>query len=174
MKKNIFRTVIIICLLILFATIFGFSSQNREKSGNLSKKVTYEVTKNIESIQKLDKIEKENVLNKIEKFIRKMAHFTLYTLVGILMMSLMETYNINRIKKIGSSLGIGVLYASSDEIHQFFVPGRGPQVLDVLLDSSGVIVGILIFMAFFVVLKNILNIMKKKLKKKKNIYIIEK
>ena len=35
------------------------------------------------------------------------------------------------------------LYAASDEIHQSFVPGRGPAVTDVLLDSAGALCGIL-------------------------------
>ena len=36
------------------------------------------------------------------------------------------------------------VYAASDEIHQAFVPGRGPAVTDVLLDSAGALCGILI------------------------------
>ncbi|WDC84212.1 VanZ family protein [Caloramator sp. mosi_1] len=34
------------------------------------------------------------------------------------------------------------VYAASDEFHQYFVPGRGPRVKDVLIDSLGAIVGI--------------------------------
>lgn len=43
---------------------------------------------------------------------------------------------------IGLALLICVLYAISDEIHQHFVPGRGAQVKDVLIDSAGASVGI--------------------------------
>ena len=38
----------------------------------------------------------------------------------------------------------GVLYAVSDEIHQTFVPGRAGQIRDVLIDSCGVLAGILL------------------------------
>jgi len=38
-----------------------------------------------------------------------------------------------------------VLYAVSDEIHQSFVPGRGPSAIDVLIDTVGVILCILIY-----------------------------
>ncbi len=38
-----------------------------------------------------------------------------------------------------------VLYAVSDEIHQFFVPERACRVFDVFVDSCGVLTGILIF-----------------------------
>ncbi|MEF2639337.1 MAG: VanZ family protein, partial [Lachnospiraceae bacterium] len=39
---------------------------------------------------------------------------------------------------------LGVLYAASDEFHQLFVPGRSGQVRDVCIDSSGVMIGILL------------------------------
>lgn len=38
---------------------------------------------------------------------------------------------------------VGVLYAASDEFHQSFVPGRGPSIVDVGIDSLGVLTGIL-------------------------------
>jgi VanZ family protein len=40
------------------------------------------------------------------------------------------------------SLVFCVLYAISDEVHQLFVPGRGAQVTDVMIDSFGAFVGI--------------------------------
>ena len=39
---------------------------------------------------------------------------------------------------------VGVTYAASDEFHQSFVPGRGPSIIDVGIDSLGVLTGILI------------------------------
>ena len=47
-------------------------------------------------------------------------------------------------KRIWISLIVGVLYASSDEIHQYFVPGRSARVFDVMIDSAGVCLGICI------------------------------
>jgi len=41
---------------------------------------------------------------------------------------------------------ICVLYAISDETHQIFVPGRSAQISDVLIDSVGAIVGILMYL----------------------------
>ncbi len=40
------------------------------------------------------------------------------------------------------SLVFCILYAISDEVHQLFVPGRGAQVSDVLIDSLGAFLGI--------------------------------
>ena len=39
-------------------------------------------------------------------------------------------------------LAAGFLYAVSDEIHQIFVPGRSGEPRDVLIDTSGVLIGI--------------------------------
>ena len=43
------------------------------------------------------------------------------------------------------AFAIGALYAVSDEIHQIFVPGRSCELRDILIDSAGVLVGILAF-----------------------------
>jgi VanZ family protein len=37
------------------------------------------------------------------------------------------------------------LYASSDEFHQSFVPGRGPAFSDVLIDTAGGLTGIILY-----------------------------
>ena len=42
--------------------------------------------------------------------------------------------------------GTATVYAATDEFHQLFVPGRSGQVKDVLLDSCGAAVGVLILM----------------------------
>ena len=39
-------------------------------------------------------------------------------------------------------------YAITDELHQAFVPGRTPKLLDVLIDSSGASLGISIYVLF--------------------------
>ncbi|BAZ93184.1 uncharacterized protein FOKN1_0782 [Thiohalobacter thiocyanaticus] len=42
------------------------------------------------------------------------------------------------------ALGLAVLYGISDEWHQSFVPGREPDVLDVLADGVGAAVGVMV------------------------------
>ena len=152
MKINVLRAILIVLLITQMWVIFGFSGQNGEESGSISRKITEEVTKNISSIQNLEKEEKEKVLRKIENIIRKLAHFSLYTIIGILLMSLMSTYKIKQKSRILISGSIGLLYAISDEIHQSFIPGRGPQITDVGIDFSGVVVGmciVLVVISFY-------------------------
>ncbi len=143
-KINIKRAILIILLILTFFQIFRFSNQNGEKSSGISRKITTAVTKNVKKIQELDKNKQEEVLEKIEKVIRKLAHFSIYMVVGILMMLLMNTYKIKQFDKISISLITGIVYASSDEIHQLFIPGRSAMITDVLIDTLGVSVGILL------------------------------
>lgn len=140
-KINILRCVLVLFLFCTFGMIFNFSNQDSEKSGSTSQKVTEAITKDVKSIQKLNKNEKAKVIDKIEDVIRKIAHFSLYALVGFLLMALFSTYNINEKNKIISTVIIGTIYAISDEFHQSFISGRSGQVSDVFLDALGVTVG---------------------------------
>lgn len=54
-----------------------------------------------------------------------------------------------------------VLYAFTDEIHQIFVPGRAFQVSDLLVDSTGALIGVT---ASFILLKIILYIKERRIK----------
>ena len=146
MKLNIIRGILITALIAIFVTIFGFSNQNSETSSGLSRKVTNFVVEIVPTIKNMPEAEKEKVVDRIESIVRKIAHYSIYTLVGILLMSLMSTYKLKELDRIAVSLIIGVIYASTDEIHQAFVPGRGPLVTDVILDSMGVLTGIFIVM----------------------------
>lgn len=157
-KMNILRGILIVLLALTFTMIFNFSNQDSVESSGVSSKVTIFLTQNIESIQKLETSKREETLDKIETVIRKLAHFSIYTVVGILMMSLMSTYNnIKGKNKILISLIVGFLYASSDEFHQYFIPGRGAMVTDVLIDTLGVSFGIALVLTIKKLYSGILN-----------------
>lgn len=146
MKKNIERIILLILLLGTFSIIFGFSNQDGEKSGSISKKITEEIVKRIPQIQEKEQEERELITQRTEKVIRKLAHFSIYTLVGILLMALISTYQIKEKNKIIISIIMGITYACSDEIHQSFVPERSPMITDVMIDTMGVMLGILIIL----------------------------
>lgn len=77
-------------------------------------------------------------------FIRKVAHFFLYSVLGFLLLRYFIQHKFINMALI-LAFGVGVSYASFDEWHQTFVPGRGGAVTDVLIDSSGVAFGIVLF-----------------------------
>lgn len=138
MSKNIFRILFIILLILMYIIIFYFSSQNGDESSNLSGGI---VRKILYSIGLVDNLEVESIL---EIVIRKIAHFSLYFICGILAMSIMITYDFSNKFRILISFGTNVIYSVSDEIHQMFVPGRTGKIMDVFIDSFGIICGTLI------------------------------
>lgn len=140
MKKYILRVIFLIIIILISSIIFGFSAQDGEESGGLSKKVVLIVADifNIEN----DNIEKFIEIG--EPIVRKLAHFGIYTILGIASMAFMVTFNISKVKQIITTILWGIVYASTDEFHQTFIDGRNGSILDVLLDTSGVIFGIAI------------------------------
>lgn len=70
--------------------------------------------------------------------VRKLAHFTEFACLGGLFTWLFSMYK----KPVALALLFGFLVASLDETIQYFVPNRGPSVIDVLIDTSGVLLGI--------------------------------
>ena len=71
--------------------------------------------------------------------LRKLAHFTEFACLGALFSWLFGMLR----KKAIFALPCGFAAASIDETIQRFVPGRGPSFYDVLIDTSGVLMGIL-------------------------------
>ena len=74
--------------------------------------------------------------------LRKNAHFFTYLILGVLMINALRSSKVYGLPSVALALGICVLYAISDEVHQLFVPGRGGQIRDVFIDSAGASVGI--------------------------------
>lgn len=144
MKQNILRIIFLLLLVTTFATIFHFSSQIGETSDEVSRGVlrklidTFPYTKGLSEETKLKLVEHGNPI------IRKLAHFSIYALVGVWIMSFMSTFQTRLYKKWIISMLVGVSYASLDEYHQGFVAGRGPSLIDVGIDSLGVLTGIFI------------------------------
>ena len=135
--KKIITLVLIILWMIL---IFHLSNQVSTESSKLSGGLTHKI---LEVLNMLDgkTIEQQEI---IETTIRKLAHFFLYTLGGILILLYINLYKITDNNKVIISWTIGTAYAITDELHQLFVPGRSGEIRDVFIDSLGIIIGIII------------------------------
>lgn len=141
-KNMIIRTITLMLTIIVCIIIFKFSSEDSGKSTGTSDFVIDTIININPFTRNLDDVKKEDIKENIKMPIRKLAHFSIYTVLGITTMLHMFTYAISKSKKMGSSLVIGMLYAISDEIHQLFVPGRSGQITDVCIDTIGVLFGI--------------------------------
>ena len=78
--------------------------------------------------------------------VRKGAHFTEFAVLGALLCNALHTYELSRKPRWLLPVGIGALYAVSDEIHQYFVPQRACRLLDMGIDTAGVLFGTAVFL----------------------------
>lgn len=85
-----------------------------------------------------------------EGILRKIAHFVEFACLGAGLCWLFSMLGKHRL----FALACGFFVACVDETIQCFVPGRGPRVTDVLLDSAGVACGILLLTACHTVYQN--------------------
>lgn len=141
------KKVILYSLLIIWMTIiFIFSHQKSDESTKESSRVIDLIITITEKInnKKIDDATKEEIYDKLSYPVRKIAHVTVYLILGIITCNLVLLYKINIKEVIILSILICALYASSDEIHQIFVSGRSGKVIDVLLDTCGSTLGILL------------------------------
>ena len=125
MSKNKISLLLVILWMIF---IFVMSSFDASSSSNQSNFIVDIITGiiNIKDIGLLSLI------------IRKLAHFIEYFILGILVINFITRYD----KKIIIAILLCIIYATSDEIHQIFVPGRSCQITDIMIDSLGSIMGI--------------------------------
>jgi VanZ family protein len=78
--------------------------------------------------------------------IDKIAHFFEYAILALLIYRACVTSPQRRLYqgRVDISVIISVLYAFSDEFHQYFVPQREMDLYDFLMDTLGVCVAILL------------------------------
>ena len=131
---------------IVMAVIFIFSSQSRDTSAGLSMNVRGLFATVLEFLG-LEAYAQSALLH---KFVRKCAHAFLYGSLGV---SVAASARDSQWKYSPLwALLICFMYAVSDEVHQAFVPGRGPLVSDVILDTvaSGAGIGLFwLILGFF-------------------------
>ena len=68
--------------------------------------------------------------------LRKLAHLVEYAVLGALLL--------RALRREPAAVALGSLYAATDEIHQSFVAGRQGSPLDWLIDTVGVVAGVLL------------------------------
>ncbi len=141
-KANQRKLLILLAVVFWMAIIFKLSAQPGEQSNLPSTKVTT-ITVSLATLFRTD----VNVLT-LNHFIRKCAHFLAYLVLGIIVLFAMRRIGLMGKQGIGFTLLLCISYAITDELHQAFVPGRTPKLLDVLIDSSGASLGISIYVLF--------------------------
>lgn len=127
-----------ILLLVWMMVIFFFSSQTGTESSGISNGILIQ----LENLLHIPLTSEFSSL-----IIRKLAHFTEYAILGVLIVQVVNQYpNLKKSKaKLFYCILFCLLYAMTDEFHQLFVSGRSGQLLDVLIDTCGGVFGIVCY-----------------------------
>ena len=132
-KKIVLWALVIGCMVL----IFSFSAQGAEMSMDLSDGLLYRLLDFLHIDLPMETV------GFLRGFIRKVAHFCVYTLLGFLVYLLLgRGYDMAAKKAWPAAIIWCMLYAASDEVHQLFVAGRSGMVKDVFIDTAGALCGI--------------------------------
>ena len=163
MKKNYdfksrrgFLRWFLTCLTLFWMVfIFMMSSAGKDESNSQSGAVCEFICEHfVEGYEEMAPEEQIQIQQKISFPVRKCAHLSEYAVLGALMTLTAASWRWEdeETMRTGETpggtvrilpvLAAGFLYAVSDEIHQIFVPGRSGEPRDVLIDTSGVLIGI--------------------------------
>jgi VanZ family protein len=137
-KRSLSWTAVILWM----ALIFYLSHQPATESNKLSTEITEIIIQTIERVAP----NMEFDVRGLNHIIRKNTHFFAYLILGVLVINALRVSRVRGYRSIALALGICILYAISDEIHQFFIPGRSGEVRDVVIDTAGASVGIMVYM----------------------------
>ncbi len=130
-KLHIFTFLTILWI----AVIFSFSLQSGDESSKLSGGIVSWLVSLVFSPDFAN-------VELLETIVRKMAHFTEYTILGVLLS--FTTGETKCRKSILIPWLLGVCVACCDETIQLFSDGRAGRIADVILDAAGVFVGVFV------------------------------
>ena len=143
-KNKILRFIPFILMLIV---IYVFSAMPGDESGDTSGRLVKVVVKVVESIK--GKGLTEDAIDDIHWIIRKMAHFCEFAALSwTAMFALTKLVKARWQLCLFSELTV-ILVATLDELHQYFVPGRSASIGDVCIDSSGGLLGVVVYVILF-------------------------
>lgn len=152
---------IIIILIVVVAWLFSIYKLSGMSSNNSNGKSTDIISIFIEDALEItndygitsshpneQKIEKASKL--INAPMRKVIHATVYFILAFFIMTLMNIIFDHKkyFLVVIISLILCIILAGFDEYHQTFVTGRTGQILDVIIDTVGGIIGILFYSTY--------------------------
>ena len=136
------------------AVIFLFSAQTSQRSKELSGAVMEQLTTQQTDAPSTEETPEQEFLHTL---IRKGAHFAEYAVLSMLVAY--AIWDLDLPKKVRWQLPVAVsaLYAVTDEVHQYFVPGRACRLGDMAIDTLGAISGMAFLAALVWLWKKIGN-----------------
>ena len=132
-------------MFLMMAFIFLMSSMPASESSLLSDYVVRILRRLIPVFDQLSGDAYEGAQMVLTWLVRKSAHFFEYFLLGGLALLSFGSFLRRALISLPIAVAVCAGFAMSDEVHQHFVPGRAMTMGDVLIDSCGAILGIILF-----------------------------
>lgn len=155
----------------LMAWIYSFSGEVSAESNATAEGVCFFIASVfVNGFTGFEDTEQMALILSIVPTVRKIAHFCIFAALGFFSYLTQSTYLIESKKEIQAkkaalySVIFSLIYAVSDEVHQLFVEGRSGKILDVAIDLSGAVLGVLF--AVLIISLFVKIIIKKEQKKK--------
>ena len=139
----------LLLVLLVMGLIFFFSAQPlKQSTGASGVCVDGLIRVSVPEYGGMSADSQQRLWQRLSFLARKAAHLLEYAALGFSL--LLHLNELRRWRPVPRAWlwawGIAVLYAATDELHQFFVEGRGPRLSDVGIDSLGAILGILLML----------------------------
>ena len=146
MNQKNYRRVTGALLVVWMCVIFLFSSQPSDESSKVSGTVCERVVEDANRVLKLEmnQARVQSVAESIEYPVRKAAHMTEYAILGLLSFAFYRGILKKEKRQFLAALLTAAVYAATDEFHQYFIPGRSAEVMDVCIDTLGALIGLAI------------------------------
>lgn len=164
MKLKIFRIISLLFLLSIMLLIYNLSAETAAESSKTSGGFSKLILSLFYPDFKTFSSEHQNeIISSFSFLIRKMAHFTLYGLLGFwVQMSIITYRNIPFITRNLMACAVCLVYSVFDELHQTFVSGRSGELRDVLIDLSGAVICVVLSAFVIRYNKRLFNLVKDK------------
>ena len=124
MKKQLYRIVTGILAVAWMCLIFSFSNQPATESSKVSGGLCHRLVERANDTLHLDMTE--------------------YAILGLLSFAFYRGILKKEKRQFLAALLTAAVYAATDEFHQYFIPGRSAEVMNVCIDTLGASIGLAI------------------------------
>ena len=147
MNKTIYKhTICWLAVAFWMVLIFRLSAQTATESGGMSEiLVRWFAGVIFRGFDAMPLQRQAEILEILQLIVRKGAHFTEYAILAMLIANAIRCYSPSKRMQWWLPVVASAFYAVTDEIHQYFVPGRACRALDMGIDTCGAMFGTAIF-----------------------------
>ena len=156
-KMSAVQIVFLLLTIAVMVIIFWFSAQNSEDSAESSSKLTEVAVRIIDKdYAKRPPARQDELFETASFIVRKLAHFTIYTSLGFCASMTVGKRKLFSMKSLFVVI-FCFLYALSDELHQTFSEGRSCEFRDMMIDTGGATLGMLISLTVMLIAAKIIS-----------------